>query len=164
MVGTEELIEGQCWPRFGPGRRHRRAPGNVRTVQQWKPILKTWNRSFAAEHQRRDSSAVANSLSHQLVETDARADFSPRQRRAAEHVPCLHAMDGTLVGLFVPQAAKEDQSLLPRFERLQARPELHAGALALRPPVLRVKAHAGKSDERTSRRQTCSVGSLARSE
>ena len=73
-------------------------------------------------------------------------------------------MDGALIGLFVPQAAKENQSLLPRFERLQARPEFHAGALPLRPPVIRVETHTGECDKRTSRWQTSSVGSLARSE
>ena len=81
-VGAEELVERQRRTRLGPGRRHRRAPGNVRAVEQGMPVLESRNRSFAAEHQRRDSRAVANPLSHQLVETDARADFGLRQRRS----------------------------------------------------------------------------------
>ena len=136
----------------------------MRAIEQGKPVLESRNRSLAAQHQRGDSRPVANPLSHQLVKADARADFGPRQRRAAEHVPCLHAVDGALVGLLVPQAAEEDHPLLPRLERLQTRPELHARSLALGPPVLRVKAHASESDERAGRRLRGGVGAPARSE
>ena len=83
---------------------------------------------------------------------------------AAEHVPRLHAVDDAVVGLFVPQAAKEDQPLLPGLQRLQARPEFHAGSLALGPPVLRVKAHAGEGDERANGRLIGGVGFFARCE
>ena len=158
-VGTEKLVEGQCWACLGPGRRHRRAPGNVRAIQQRQPVLETGNRSFTAQHQRRDSRAVANALSHHLIETDARAHFSPRQRRAAEHVPGLHAVNGALVGLLVPQAAQEDQSLLPRLQRLQTRPEFHRGTLSFGPPMIRVETHAGERDERARWRQMRGVRS-----
>jgi hypothetical protein len=39
------------------------------------PVLQAGDRVLAAQHQRRDSRAVADPLGHHLVETDARADF-----------------------------------------------------------------------------------------
>ena len=125
------------------------------------PVLKTRNRTFAAQNQRRNSGAVAKALSHHLVEADARSDFGLRHRRAAEHVARLHAVDDAVVGLFVPQAAKEDQPLLPRLKRLQARPKFHACSLALRPPVSRVKPHAREGDQRANGRLIGGVGFLA---
>ena len=47
-LGAEQLVEGQRRARFRPGRRHRRAPRNVRAIEQGKPVLESRNRSFAA--------------------------------------------------------------------------------------------------------------------
>ena len=128
------------------------------------PVLEARNRSFAAQHQRRDSGTVADPLGHHLVETDARVDLGLRHGCAAEHVPRLHAVDNPVVGLLVPQTTQEDQPLLPGLERLQAWPEFHRSTLTLGPPVIRVEAHAGEGDERAGRRLIGGVGSHTRSE
>ena len=117
-LGAEELVKGERRPRFGPGRRHGRTPRNVRAVEQRVPVLETGHRFLATEHQRRQSRAVADLPRHHLVKADPRVDLVLRHGRAAEHVPRLHAVDDPVIRLLVPEAAKEDQALLPGLQRL----------------------------------------------
>ena len=73
---AEETVKGQGRPRFRPSGRHRRAPRNVRTVEQRMPVLKPGDRPFTTKHQRRQPSATANPLCHQLVKADTRVHLS----------------------------------------------------------------------------------------
>jgi hypothetical protein len=91
--------------------------------------------------------AVSDVTRHDLVETDARADFIFCHGCATEHVAGLHAVDDSVVGLFVPESAEEDKTVSPRGQRFEAGTEFHGGALAFRPPVLRVKPHSGEGDK-----------------
>lgn len=101
--------------------------------------------------------AVPDVAGHDLVEADTGTDFVFCHGRAAEHVTGLHAVNDSVVGLFIPESAEEDETISPRVEGFKARAEFHGRAVAFCPPVLRVKPHPREGDEGPSGGDACGL-------
>ncbi len=147
-LGTEELIKGERGPGLGPSGRHWRTPRDVGAVEQGMSVLQARDGVFTAQNERGDPRAVTDLPRHDLIEADAGMHLGLGHGCSTEHVARLHAVDHSVVSLFIPKATDEHHFFAPRVKRLEAWAELHCGALAFGPPVFRVEAHAGKCDKR----------------
>ena len=141
----EEPVEGERGIEFQGRGRGRRTPRDVGAVEHRVVLVHRRIRLLAAEHEARHLRPAAIGLGEQLVDARARADVAAGgQRGAREQVARLRAVDVALAGLLVVEPLHEEQLLAEAADRLEHLAELHVGARALGPPLLRMEAVAAE--------------------
>ncbi len=141
----EQAIERERWVKLQRCWGCRRAPRDVGAVQHGVVFMDGGVGLFTGEHEAGHLGVASVGLGEELIEAGARADIaSGSDGGAREHITGLRAVDVPFSGLFVVEAADEQQSFAEGGERFENLSEFHFSALPFCPPFFGVKAVPGE--------------------